>query len=209
MHTDLDRLRSFFVQAVPTEPRYSDNERIPAHQLVIEPLIAAAVELRLIAGGTDPDLQRLAESLGSPRRGGISFDLSRQVLRRAEELWNATGGRRGDLILACDPARVHLPTVLRWCQGPFIWASEYQLLKGMTREGLRTSRNLAQKGRLVFIFPRSSGIQWMEVFATKPHLIAAYSAALEHCRNFKRYVEHNPGAADEIITDRPPYSTTV
>lgn len=205
---DLADIGTFCVQPTPMEPRYEPDDPLPSHRLVFDPLLRAAEHARIIGQGRDPLVGPLLAGVSTRRRGYVELDLSQELVRGRERLWNTEAWGRGAIIIVCEPTRVDLAAILHYCDGPWIWTSRYQMLKGLPRAALRFADSVAAEGKLAFMLSASNGPEWMNVFAPEALLQAAYDTALERCRRFKRYIEHNPGANNEIIVDRPPYSET-
>ena len=204
--SNLADVGSFCVQPTPREPRYDDDAPLPSHRLVLDPILRAAVHARLVGEVRDPLIAPLLGDVSVPRRGHVELDLSRELVRGRERLWNASGRARGAIVVVCEPTRVELGEIFHYCDGPWTWASRYLLVRHSSRAATRFADSVAAEGKLAFLFSASNGLDWLDIFVPGPLLDAAFGTALKECRRFKRYIEHNPGATDEIIVDRPPYS---
>jgi hypothetical protein len=199
-------VRSFCVRATPSQPPYETDASLPSHRLVLRPLLAAAVEARIIGRIGDPEILALLSSIAERKRGYVELDVSKELVRGYERLWNTSSWGRGSIVVVCEPARLEPADVLHYCEGPWTWSSRYQMLKGTPRAAVAFAESAAVGGRYAFLFSASNGIEWMEVFAPTHLAAASFETAAKTCRKFKRFVEHNPDAQDEIIVDRSPYA---
>lgn len=201
---------TFFVVACPRalmagQPR----ERLPAHRLVVEPLVAAATEIHVYAAGGERPLEALLLTLAVRHSRHFEIAPSPTLVRDHPELWNAKAWQLGAVVMATKIDDESLTGIFRYCQGPEVWASRRQLLKGSPDSAIRTCERFAQQGLRAVLFGASNGIEWLNLFAPLRDAGHCHDLAEANCRVFKRFVEHNPEAANEIIYDRPPYSQLV
>jgi hypothetical protein len=202
---DLADIGTFCVQPTPAEPRYEPDDPLPSHRLVLDPLLGVAEHARVMGEGRDPLVEPLLVGVSTRRRGHLELDLTQELVRGRERVWNTEAWGRGAIVIVCEPTRVDLGGVFQYCDGPWLWTSRYQMQKASPRAALGFADRVAAEGRLAFLFSASNGAEWLDVFAPEGLLQTAYDTAVARCRRFKRFVEHNPGATDEIIVDRPPY----
>ena len=204
--SNLAEIGTFGVQPTPREPRYDDDAALPSHRLVLSPILLAAEHARLVGEIRDPLIGALLRGVSTRRRGYVELDLSQDLAQGRERLWNASGWARGAIVVVCEPTRIELEAIFHYCDGPWTWASRYQMPKGSRRAAAASADPVAAEGKLAFHFSASNGLERMDVFAPGLLLEAAFRTALKKCRRFRRFVEHNHGAVDEIIVDRPPYA---
>jgi hypothetical protein len=206
MEPELQALGSFFIHTSYESPSFDrEHERIPAHRLVVEPLVAAADEIRVYACPKDSTIRDELTAVSQPRRGFLDLSLECELVRGRERFWNAAGWKRGAITLLCRAPELNLREIFRYCEGPFVWASSYQMEKGTPRSAIRYCRTSATGDLIAFSFSASGGIKTLNVFAESELLHQASAIAQQSCRRFKRFIEHNPGAEDEIVVDRMPY----
>ena len=203
---ELQRLGTFFVSVAPEEPDYGVDEAIPAHHFVVRPLLQAAVAGRIYGATRDAKIAKLLAGASARRRGWLDLDLSQELLRGRERLWNAQSWQRGAIVLVCRGEALDLPQIFAYCEPPEVWSSKYQIAKGSPRSAIAFCERSAAGSQIAFLFSASNGIQWMDVFPAADRLAEIYDLARRHGRRFRRFVEHNPGARRELVVDRPPYS---
>lgn len=201
----LRRNGSFSVDVCPCCPCFADaRKRLPAHRLVIEPLVARTHEMRVYGWDKTSTLCDEVLGLGRLKRGHVEVDLDREIVKGHERFWNTGSWDRGAIVLAATPSNDEIGNIFHWCSRPGVLTLLYQLRKISPASAIRYAHAIAAGGSTAFLFSASNGIQRMDVFASDAALVRLFAIAQEKCRPFKRYVEHNPGQ-DEIIVDRPPY----
>lgn len=205
----LDKTGTFYVTVYPRSVFGDDQKRrLPPHRLVVEPLVQHSLEIRIYGQDERSPLFDRVLSMGERRRGYILVNLSRDAVRGHEQVWNADSWRRGALVLAAQAPDSTLAEVFHWCSGPRVFASLYQIRKGTPASAIAYAQKVSADGKAAFVFSASNGIELMHVFPPRDGLLRLFDLALQHCRPFKRFIEHNPGQ-DEIIVDREPYTAMV
>jgi hypothetical protein len=200
------RNQTFYVGCQPLRAGISD--RLPAHRLVVEPIIRNATEMRIFGLPNESDLYADVMTIGVKTVGYINIDLSNEVVRGHEAIWNATAWRRGAIVLAATLKDEDLADIFQWCDGPGTWCSMAEMRKGTPAPAITRARAIAANGALGFSFSASNGLQWVDIFPPAADTMRLFRLARTSCRPFKRFVEHNPGA-NEIIIDCPPYRDMV
>lgn len=194
---------TFFVQASPPL-RVERTRRVPAHRLVIEPIVKKATEVRIYASPKTAEFAAHIWGIGMEGRDHVDIDLSLEVVRAHEWLWNADGWSRGAIVVAARLTDEDFAEIFHWCDGPGTWSSMAEVKKGTPAAATKYARATALNGLTALSFSASNGLQLMDVFPVPEDAIRTFRLAQRTCRRFKRFVEHNPGA-DEIVVDREPY----
>jgi hypothetical protein len=180
------------------------RKRLPPHHLVIEPLVSYAKEIRIYSPDEQSLLYDEVISMGRKERRHVVVDLSHDVVRGHERVWNAGSWERGAIVIATVVPRELLAGIFHWCAGPSVFSSMHQVRKGSPAGAITFAQKATHLGQLSFLFSASNGIQWMDIFAAPAEVEELFELALRSCRPFKRFCEHSPDK-DEIIVDRQPY----
>jgi hypothetical protein len=207
-HVDLlERLRSFSVNTCPVSLiGNEESKRVPAHRLMVQPLVDAAVEIRIFSMPKESEIRKLIEPIVLDQQGSIKLDLNKEVVQGFEALWNATSWRRGAIAIRLKASELNWEALLKYCAGPHVWAATAERRKVIPDAAVRWCNDFTRApGRVAACFSASNGIQGLELFAAPEKLFPLYRLAEKNCRTFKRQIESN-GTPDEIIYDRPPYS---
>jgi hypothetical protein len=112
------------------------DAHLPVHDSVLLPLLAKAVECRVYGISRQSRLFGLLEQIGE-RRGRVWYlNLSRELIRGYEPLWNAECEHQG-IAIASRLSLDETQPILDCCGSPEAWASRYQLYQGTSRQRCR------------------------------------------------------------------------
>lgn len=179
------------------------HSRIPAHPLVIEPLIEASVEICVH--------QKRGYEFEVPIpphkkfRSHLVLDQSFELVRGWEAFWNSGSWMRGGISLKLDLKRVDWPKLFSWTQYGGVWSSTHQILKGTPSGAVSYSDKNAKGEFAVACFTASNGIECLDLWFDDEVAGQMDHLAQVTCRHFVRFIEHGK-FPQEIIQDRPPYT---
>ncbi len=134
----LERLRSFSVDTCPGSLiGNEESKRVPAHRLIVQPLIAAASEIRIFSMPKDTEIRTLIGPIIVDQRGTIELDLTKELVKGYEALWNATSWRRGAIAIRLRASQLNWEAFFGSCAGPHIWAAPAERRKGIPDAAVR------------------------------------------------------------------------
>jgi hypothetical protein len=156
----------------------NEDAHLPAHDAVLFPLLAKAIECRVYGVSRQSRLFGLLEQLGQ-RRGRVwHLNLSRELIRGYEPLWNAEGEHLG-IVIASQLSLAETQAILDNCGCPEAWGSRYQLLEGNSRAAVSYCFDVAKAAEaFAFLIPGSNGLEWIDVFADKERLPILWDQAM-------------------------------
>ena len=182
----LNKLRGFAIELgtfnVPVlEPSTSplkEDAHLPAHDAVLAPLLANAVECRVYGVAKHSRLSGLLEQIGERRDRVWHLDLHRELVRGCESLWKAECEHRG-IAIASRLSLEETQPILDRCGNPDVWGSRDQLLEGSSKAAVSFCYEVAASGEvLAFLVPGSNGLEWIDVFADKERLPILWDQAM-------------------------------
>lgn len=182
------------------------HSRIPPHRLVIEPLVAAAIEICVHQKRacefevTVPPHQK--------HRSALVLNRSTELVKGWESFWNSGTWKRGSITIKLPVEKVDWPLIFSWTQYGGVWASTHQMLKGTPSGAVSYSDKNATEDIAVACFSASNGIQWMDMWFDEILSERMNRLARESCRPFVRFVESGK-FSEEIIQDRAPYTEMI
>jgi hypothetical protein len=161
-----------------TSPQLKDDVHLPAHDAVLSPLLAKAVNCRVYGVSRQSRLLSLLEAIGE-RRGRVwHLDLRRELIRGYEPLWIAECEHRG-IAIASRLTLEETQPILDSCGCPDAWGSRHQLLEGNSKAAVSYCYEVAKSGEaFAFLIPGSNGLEWMDVFADKERLPVLWDQAM-------------------------------
>lgn len=145
------------------------DESLAMHRRVLRPILALATECHVYGlKKTSPLLDRCADIL-TPEKGRHALDLSQEIVKGYEPLWNATASERGSIV-ASIPLRAFDRSVLRYALKFYVLGNPNV---SHTPAAIRYCRGLAKEGKLAFCFTKHSA-RSVQIYAASKELEKLY-----------------------------------
>ena len=182
----LNKLRGFAVEMgsfhVPLPEHGAgavpDDAHLPAHDAVLSPLLAHAEECRVYGVPRKSELAGLLKQIGEPRDGAWHLDISREIVRNYESLWNAQCEHRG-IVIVSRPPLGETQKVFDYCGNPDVWGGRAQLREGNAAAAVSHCCEVVKSGdAIAFLIPGSNGLEWIDVFADKERIGLLWDQAI-------------------------------
>jgi hypothetical protein len=154
------------------------DAHLPAHDSVLRPVLAKAIECRVYGVSRQSRLFALLAQIGI-RRGRVwHLDLSLDLIRGYEALWNATCEHHG-IAIAASLSLEETQLIFDSCGCPDAWGSRYQLSHGSSRAAVSYCFEVAHSDdAYAFLIPGSNGLEWIDVFADNERLPILWDQAM-------------------------------
>lgn len=167
----------FFVNLIPNGYYdYEENEVIPAHELILRPLLLCAKECYVYGLKKDTELFQQCTDILSFTRNKYKLDLKKEVIEGYEQLWNATGWQRGSILIFLESEKLKKLNIFTSCYDPSISENPNS---GESAAAIRFCKDVVTKEKLVGLcFSASNGIECMKVYAEYHTLKELYECAL-------------------------------
>lgn len=154
---------------------YEESEELPAHDLILRPLLSCATECYVYGLKEDTELFHQCTDILSSTRSKYQLDLKKEVIKGYEQLWNATGWQRGSILIFIEPEKLKELNIFPSCYDPSILENPNS---GESIAAIKFCKNVINKEKIVGLcFSASNGIEWMKVYAEKDILKGLYECA--------------------------------
>lgn len=172
-----DFLNHFLVNLVPNGfYDYEENEVLPAHDLILRPLLSCATECYVYGLKKDTELFHRSADILSYTCNKHKLDVNKEVLKGYEQLWNSTGWQRGSILIFLEPEKLKELNIFTSCYDPSISENPNS---GESAAAIKFCKSIINKEKVVGLcFSASNGIEWMKVYADKHILKELYECAL-------------------------------
>jgi len=149
----------------------NERDSMPAHTLVIRPLLAQAERAYVYRGTKEPyfayggmqiPIDLTQEDMLIFDKGKFRFDLAKECVLGHEYLWNAIGFKRGSMVVVAKAGKIDLKALFRHTSEPGLLDNPNSW---NTASATKLCRSEAKKGHIAFIFSASNGIENMCVYA--------------------------------------------
>ncbi|MDN3233359.1 hypothetical protein [Priestia megaterium] len=170
-------MNHFFVRLIPNGfYEYEESETLPAHDLILRPLLASAKECYVYGLNQDTKLFHQCTDILSLIRNKYQLDLKKEVIKGYEQLWNATGWQRGSILVFLELEKLKDLNIFTSCYDPGILDNPNT---GESIAAIRFCKGVISKEKKVGLcFSASNGIEWMKVYAEKDTLKELYQCAM-------------------------------
>src|SRR5207253_1965152 len=111
-------------------------QRLSVHEHVIRPLLERATECRVYGLTRYPQMRRLAKRILVKEKGWWRLDLTQEVIKGYEPLWNASCAR-GSLVIVVPINPKESRAMFRHTSKPNFWSSVYQIQQANARAAVR------------------------------------------------------------------------
>lgn len=174
LRDELSRTGAFTVRVVPSAEwlaiRTRPHQALPWHESVLRPLVEAAETAHVYRLDEDPDILSIARPILRRERHKYAIDLGSDPIVGYELLWNASGGKRGSIVLTMPAARFPGRRIFPHCQDAFVVTNP---TVAHTPGAIRFARAAVADGRtLCCLLSRTNGFEFMSVHATPAQLEA-------------------------------------
>lgn len=181
-----------------------EHLRLPAHALVLEPLVGAASEIRVHGYPAASDAPRLPPVVAVETTRDRIIDTTREIVRGYECFWNAGHWTRGAVSLRVLHDAVDWPAILTWTEYSG-QSSRTSLRKAVPSAAIHYAERQARGPHSVVTLTASNGLSPLAIWAPPERCEELDALAQATCRRFVRWVEHGKYER-EVIYDRPPYT---
>ena len=159
-------------------------ESLPAHKYVLSPLLSSALECKVYGVKKHSNLFEHIKPITSEyRKRCIFLDLTKEVVKGYERLWNADLFERSNIVIVTDYDKKKMKEILGHCGKARIWASHYMLNLDQSKAAIRYCQSVAQ-GRKVAISLANS-IEYMDLFAHQKLLLELFRVSKLQGKSFK------------------------
>ncbi|UXH77575.1 hypothetical protein [Roseateles amylovorans] len=172
------RSSNFTIRLLTSEAKWEGglDATHAVHRTVLRPLLAMADGCWAYGIDKDGPLWKRSADILQPDRGKFRIDLSCDPVSGRESLWNASGGKRGTIVITVPVERFDGAALFPHCLEAWVFDNPRA---GHTPGALSfTSKRLAEGRHVIVCLPRNNGIEWAEVFAPQPLVFDLYAEAL-------------------------------
>ena len=170
----LERTGAFTLRVMPSEVwlaiRQQQHQPLPWHETVLRPLLKATQSAWVYELDEKSDVFAIAQPLLRRERGKHAISLDGEPIRGHELLWNASGGKRGSIVLSMPAADFPSREIFPHCQDAFIVGNS---TVPHTPSAVRYARAAVADGQtLCCLLSRTNGFEWLAIY-TNPDLLEA------------------------------------
>ncbi len=175
----LESKGTFTVRMVPgmawLAARADQHLSIPWHETVLRPLLRASRKAWVYELKQDSDVFESAKEIVTRESGKYAIDLGGNPIEGRELFWNASGGKRGSIVLEIPAEQFPASEIYPRCQGAFIVGNS---TVPHSPAAIRYARaQVADGDTICCLLSRTNGFEWISIFAAPSQLPALFAQA--------------------------------
>ncbi len=168
----LKKTGTFTVRVMPSEAwlaiRQAQHQPLPWHESVLRPLLGEADAAWAYELKNAPEIFHVAGGILRPERGKYAIDLTVDPITGHELLWNASGGKRGSIVIKMRASRFPGAVVFPNCEDAFVVNNP---TVAHSPAALRFARaSVADEQNLCCLLSRTNGFEWFSIYTAMPRL---------------------------------------
>jgi hypothetical protein len=158
---------------------YEVESRLPAHSLVIKPLIEKSLFTYVYGLKKDDELVKLNTDILIADKGKYKFDISKECVIGHEKLWNLTGWKRGSIIIVIEKDKINFSEIFKNTYNPRLLNTPNS---GNTISAIKKCKEEAEKDNIAICLSASNGMEWLQIFAKGETFKAIVNEAKNYCK---------------------------
>jgi hypothetical protein len=173
------------IQVTLVEDKYYDeNNKLPAHDLVIRPLLEKSIyayaykgtkEEFYLYGKMQIPINLKNEYILIPEKGKFRFDTTKECIMGHEYLWNARMCKRGSIIMIIKMNDINVFNEIFkntfnpcFCNNPNT---------GNTMSAIKKCKEEMEKGNIAICLSQNNGIEWIQIYLNRESTNKLYEIA--------------------------------
>ncbi|OYT91267.1 MAG: hypothetical protein CFE43_14325 [Burkholderiales bacterium PBB3] len=176
----LNESLTFQVKVVPNDLWWSmlaaQDRSLPWHETVLRPILQSATEAWAYELPQGSAVHRSAGAIVTEKQGKFALDLSAELIHGHELFWNASGGKRGSIVIVSPLADFPANKVFPHCYKALVVGNPNV---AHSPSALRFAKaKLARGNNLVCVFPRNNGFEYFDLYASQQEILPLFAKAL-------------------------------
>jgi hypothetical protein len=154
------------------------DEVIPAHDLIIKPLLDKCIYCYVYGIKNCDDIYSKNKDILIKENGKYKLDITKECVKGHESLWNSNGHKRGSIIIILENNINIFYDIFKYtCRPGF---SETPNL-GNTVSALKKCKEEMENGNIGICFSGSNGLEYMEIYIKEDSINKIKKIADENC----------------------------
>lgn len=163
---------------------YTEESVVPAHSLVIKPLLEKSACAFVYGLKKEDELYQLNADILISERGKFRLDTSKECVLGHEKLWNVTTWKRGSIIIGLKENDFDFSEIFKHTFRPSLLNNPNT---GNTASATKRCKEERELGNIAICFPASNGIEWMTIYANDQTFEKIMQQAENHCQEKDYY----------------------
>ncbi|WP_052085866.1 hypothetical protein [Clostridium sp. HMP27] len=154
--------------------KYKDEDILPAHDLVIRPLLNVASECFVYGIKKDSEFFQRHSDILIKDKNKYKVALTKEVIKGNETFWNTGCWIRGSVVIVLKKNSINLEEILHHCYRPSQRSSPYT---GNSISAVKYCEKLASEDKIAICLPASNGVDWIQIHGSEELIDSLYDKA--------------------------------
>ena len=177
-----------FVYLIENKYKYDLKDSLPAHDLIIKPLLDNCIYCYVFGISDDSDLYLNNKNILIKDKGKHKIDTSKECIKGHEYLWNVTGGKRGSIIIVLENNLDLLNKLLKHtfidieCDIPLMDNPN----SWNTISAIKKCKEEMDNGNIAICLTRNNGLEVMFIYIEEKCKENIIKSIMEKCKKIDR-----------------------
>ena len=176
------------VSLIENKHEYEENDKLPAHELVIRPLVENSLETFVYNGRKDDfflygkmnfPIKLEQEKILISDRGKYRLDKTKEYITGHEYLWNAHTWKRGSIVIVLRHNLDIFRKIFKHTYNPDLIDNPNT---GNTVSAIRKCKEEMGKGNIAVCLSASNGMEHMQIYAERERTSELLKIAESNCQ---------------------------
>jgi len=176
------------VSLIADKYHYEENDKLPAHELVIRPLLENSIDTFIYKGTKEEfflygkkqvPIQLANEDILISDKGKFKFNKAKECITGHEYLWNANCWKRGSIVFVLENNLDILRELFKHTYNPNLTETPNM---GNSVSAIKKCKEEMKKGNIAVCLSASNGIEFMQIYAGQGKINELLKIAENNCQ---------------------------
>ena len=176
------------VSLIADKYHYEENDKLPAHELVIRPLLENSIDTFIyngtkeeffLCGKMQVPIKLKQEDILISDKGKFKFNKTKECVTGHEYLWNATMWKRGSIVIVLENNLDMFREIFKHTYNPDLLATPNM---GNSVSAIKKCKEEMEKGKIVVCLSASNGMEYMQIYVGQRKTNELLKIAEKNCQ---------------------------
>jgi hypothetical protein len=189
---EMNYYKPILINLIENKYHYHEHDMLPAHDFVIKPLLEKCLYCNVYGIKNESELYSTNQDILIKDKGKYTLDTTKECIKGHEYLWNATGGKRGSIIIILKEDIDIFDNILPHtfigidCDIPIIDNPN----TGNTISAIRKCQEEMAKGNMGFCLTQNNGLEFMEIYIGQKSKDTIIEKVMQQCKRIDTKNKH-------------------
>ena len=167
------------VHLIEDKYHYDKNDKLPAHDFVLKPLLENCIYSYVYELKSDSELYVNNKDILMREKGKYKLDTAKDCVSGREYFWNAAGWQRGSIAIILKNDTSLFDKIFKRAYNPSFLENPNT---ANTISAIKKCKEEMEKENIGVLLTASNGIEWMLIYAKQEILEKLFEMARKNCK---------------------------